>query len=399
MKINVIDLFSGAGGLTFGFSHIIVNNRFIKNSDYNFIFANELDHNAAKAFSTNFPNIPLVEEDIAKISLDFLKAKHIAINLPVDLIIGGPPCQSYSTVGKRQYDQRAKMYEEYRRMLKLFQPAMFVFENVKGLLSMKNDRGNPVIQDIETLFKDIDATVGYRLNIKTLNAKDYGVPQNRERVFIVGVRNDIDYQWSFPEPTHGRKANLHRYLQIRDAISDLPSLKCGQTKSFYKSSPKTSFEALMREDSEVLYDHECGMYGEKITAVIKALKPGKGKEYINELVEKGELPLKYYLTSGYNNTYGRLWWDKPCTTITNSLGSPSALRCVHPYQQRALTTREGARLQSLPDTMRFFGSKYERNSQVGNAVPPLLALALANKIRKVPFEQFRKKELSNEYDE
>lgn len=389
MPINIVDLFSGAGGLTFGFSHIIENNTFVKDNYFNFLFANEYESSAAKAFSANFPDINLIEKDIAQITLDLLHENNIDTTTPVDLIIGGPPCQSYSTVGKRQYDQRAKMYREYTRMLQLFHPAMFIFENVKGILSMKNDNGKPVIEDIKTLFSNIDGDFGYRLEIKTLNAKDFGVPQSRERVFIVGFRKDVDYKWKFPSPSHGRKKELSNYVKICEAISDLPCLKCGQKKTAYKSDPKTEYEALMRGQSNILNDHECGIYGEKMSATIKAVKPGKGRPYINELVNQGKLPKEYYLTSGYNNTYGRLWWNRPSTTITNSLGTPSALRCIHPNQQRALTTREGARLQSLPDSMQFFGSKYERNSQVGNAVPPLLAMALANEVRKIPFEKFR----------
>lgn len=390
MSANVIDLFSGAGGLTYGFSHIIENNMFVEDDYFNFLFANEYDHQAARAFSANFPNINLIEGDIADINLDFLRDKNINTNIPVDIIIGGPPCQSYSTVGKRQYDQRAKMYREYTRMLQLFRPAAFIFENVTGLLSMKNDEGSPVINDIQNLFQNIDTNFGYHLFIKTLNAKDFGVPQSRERVFIVGIRNDINYQWTFPIPTHGRTRNLQKYLKISDAISDLPCVKCGQRKTDYRNPPQTDYEFLMRGNSTYLRDHECGVYGEKISAVIKVVKQGKGRHYINELVDLGVLPREYYLTSGYKNTYGRLWWDKPCTTITNSLGTPSALRCIHPHQNRALTTREGARLQSMPDSMQFFGNRHERNSQVGNAVPPLLAMALANKMREIPFEQFRR---------
>lgn len=390
MPANVIDLFSGAGGLTYGFSHVIQNNAFVQDDFFNFIFANEYNHQAAKAFSVNFPEINLIEGDIAEINQDFLRKKNININVPVDLIIGGPPCQSYSTVGKRQYDQRAKMYREYMRMLRIFRPSVFIFENVTGMLTMKNDSGTPVIDDIKNSFKTIDGDLGYKLFVETLNAKDFGVPQSRERVFIVGFRKDIDYQWTFPLPTHGRKRNLHNYVKISEAISDLPCIKCGQKKSNYKTQPQTDYESLMRGDSQILEDHECGVYGEKISAVIKVVKQGEGRFFINELVEKGELPREYYLTSGYKNTYGRLWWDRPSTTITNSLGTPSALRCIHPFQNRALTTREGARLQSMPDTMHFFGNKHERNSQVGNAVPPLLAMALANKMREIPFEQFRR---------
>lgn len=385
--INVIDLFSGAGGLTFGFCYRHYANRFVHNHKFNFLFANEYDEQAAKAFSTNFPNIPLVQADIAAINIENLARRKIAIDQPVDLIIGGPPCQSYSTVGKRQYDQRARMYEQYTRMLRLFHPSMFVFENVTGLLTMKNDAGQPVINDIKALFENINDEVGYKLSVETLNAKDYGVPQSRERVFIVGIRNDIDYDWKFPVTKFGSRQNP--YLTVADAISDLPVLNQGEHIEEYVDAPHTDYQILMRGNQNFLYNHFCGVYGDKINAVIHNVPQGQGRAYINNLVDNGELPREYYLTSGYKNTYGRLWWDRPCTTITNSLGTPSALRCIHPLQDRALSTREGARLQSFPDWFRFFGTKYQQNSQVGNAVPPLLAIALAKEVEKFPFEDHR----------
>ena len=388
MPINVVDLFSGAGGLTCGFSYKIENNSFKKTHDFNFIFANEYNEQAAKAFATNFGDIHLIKGDIANITQNTLSLEDISSNIPIDLIIGGPPCQSYSTVGKRQYDQRAKMYQEYTKMLRFLQPAMFIFENVTGLLSMKNDKGNPVIDDITTLFDHITESLGYKLYRKVLNAKDFGVPQSRERVFIVGFRKDINYEWKFPSPTHGQ--GLKDYVTVAEAISDLPLVRCGQKKEKYTKATKTDYQLLMRGNSLEIFDHECGIYGDRMNTIIKAVKEGKGRPYINELVASGVLPQECHLTSGYNNTYGRLWWHKPSTTITNSLGTPSALRCIHPLQNRALTTREGARLQSMPDWMRFYGNRHERNSQVGNAVPPLLAMAIANEVKKIPFNSFRK---------
>lgn len=386
--INVVDLFSGAGGLTFGFSYRIRNNSFVRNRKFNFLFANEYNHQAALAFSSNFPHIPLIECDISKLNTEILKNSNIKIN-NVDLIIGGPPCQSYSTVGKRQYDQRAKMYKEYTRMLKMFKPTMFIFENVTGLLSMKNDKQQPVINEIKNMFNFIDGNFGYRLFTSVLNSKNYGVPQSRDRIFIIGIRNDVNYEWSFPIATHGNDHRKIPYLTIADAISDLPELNCGETANEYDMLPQTDYQRLMRGNENILNDHSCGTYGEKISSIIHAVPQGEGKPYINKLVEEGKLNKKYYLTSGYSNTYGRLWWNRPSTTITNSLGVPSALRCIHPLQNRALSTREGARLQSFPDWISFFGNKYQRNSQVGNAVPPLLAIQLAKCVEKVPFEQFR----------
>ena len=389
MGIKVIDLFSGAGGLTLGFRKKIYKNRFVDDDRFEFIFANEYDSFAAQSFKKNFPDIRMFEEDIAKINLQYLENSKVDLT-KIDLIIGGPPCQSFSTVGKRQYDNRAKMYREYRRVLAITQPKMFIFENVLGLLSMKNDMGLPVIDDVLNSFKDfkdIDqkyGNLGYNVTKTILNAKDFGVPQNRERVFLVGIRNDISVQeeWEFPKATHKES------LTVKDAISDLPELKNGEASKKYTKAPETSYQKLMRGSQKTLNNHVNGTHGERLLRIIEAVPEGEGRNYINSLVQQGKLSKDLFLTSGYSNTYGRLWWNKPSTTITNNLSAPSSLRCIHPRQNRALTTREGARLQSFPDDFEFIGPKTRVNMQVGNAVPPLLGYVLANSVYKF-FEKNR----------
>jgi len=379
--INVVDLFSGAGGLTLGFYKKAKYNHLVKRDSFHFLFANEINHFAAAAFRYNFPDIPLLECDIADITPELLALKKINF-ANTDIVIGGPPCQSYSTVGKRQYDQRARMYQEYIRLLGFIKPKMFIFENVTGLLTMENNEQKPVIEDIKEMFRDIkhDHSLGYLIHQTVLNAKDYGVPQNRERVFIVGTRQDTSLEWDFPKKTYGE--GLLPYLTVSDAISDFPSLENNETKTQYSSLPANDYQKLLREGSSELNDHVCGNYGRKMTRIMESLSQGESKGNINEKVASGLLDKDLFLTSGYKNTYGRLWWDRPSTTITNSLGTPSALRCIHPFDNRALTTREGARLQSFPDVFHFYGNKYEKNSQIGNAVPPILAMALADSVIK-----------------
>lgn len=381
MKIKVIDLFSGAGGLTFGFKKKIYKNKFVEDDRFEFLFANEFDPFAVQTFKKNFPDIKMFEEDIANINLEYLDNNKVDVK-DVDLIIGGPPCQSFSTVGKRQYDNRAKMYREYRRIISIAQPKMFIFENVLGLLSMKNDNGSPVIDDVLASFEnftDIDDKYNklrYSIKKTVLNAKDFGVPQNRERVFLVGIREDFIQKetWEFPK---GKQAEI---LTVKNAISDLPELKNGEYSEVYAKSPETSYQKLMRGNEKKLYNHINGINGERLLKIMAAVPEGEGRDYINTLVSKGKLSNDLFLTSGYSNTYGRLWWDKPSTTITNNLSAPSSLRCIHPKQNRALTTREGARLQSFPDAFEFIGPKKRVNMQVGNAVPPLLGYVLANSV-------------------
>ncbi|WP_411343818.1 DNA cytosine methyltransferase [Paenibacillus sp. WLX1005] len=353
----------------------------MNNRNYHILFANELDINAAKAFSLNFPRIPLLNCDVANISEEYLVEKNIDYT-NVDLVIGGPPCQSFSTVGKRQYDARAKMYKEYRRILSFIKPKVFLFENVTGLLTIKNNIGQPVLDDIKNEFSDFsdfNIDLSYEIKESVLNAKHFGVPQNRERVFLVGIRKDLNVssKWKFPSPIYQRE---EQFLTLEDAIGDLPTLLNGESKQNYEIETYTRYQQLMRGDCDDLTNHYNGINGEKMLRIMEVVIPGEGKKYINELVVNGELDSKYYLTSGYNNTYGKLWWDKPSSTITNNLSTPSSFRCIHPIQNRALTSREGARIQSFPDSFHFVGSKESVNMQIGNAVPPLLAIAIAKQL-------------------
>ncbi|CAM3313412.1 Cytosine-specific methyltransferase [Streptococcus pluranimalium] len=379
--INVVDLFSGAGGLTFGFQKQIIDNTFVTRDDFKIKFANEFDKNAAEAFRQNYPHVPMVEGDIADLDVDYLANLGLDIN-NTDLVIGGPPCQSFSTVGKRQYDNRAKMYREYRRLLSFLQPKMFVFENVYGLLTMKNDQNGPVIRNVKESFQNLSSfgdVKGYNIYLSRLNAKDYGVPQNRERVFLIGIRNDLKLksEWFFPTPD-----TLENPLTLREAISDLPNLGNNETTNNYNGEARTEYQRLMRGNSAQLINHTSRNHGKRLRKIMAALEEGQGKNDINRMVEEGKLPEELYLTSGYANTYGRLWWDRPSTTITNNLSTPSSLRCIHPEQNRALTAREGARIQSFPDDFHFVGGLQAINMQIGNAVPPILSIHLANRIKE-----------------
>ena len=401
--MRIIDLFSGAGGLTFGFYYRIKNNTFVRNRKNSFVFANEFDSHAAKAFTKNYPDITMLNQDIK--SLDEGKIRELLGSEPVDLIIGGPPCQPFSTVGQRIFDEKAMLYEEYLRILNIVRPKMFLFENVKGLLSMrevfyKKDEngeiiytvtvneetgrkrrkpvieryGRKVIDIIEEKFANISDEFGYTISKKVLNAVDFGVPENRERVFIVGIRKDLNIRWEFPKPTAKVK------LSVKEAISDLPDVGEGENITEYAVEPNNAYQHLMRHNCKTLTCHFCGLYGEKIRTVIQNVKQGQGKNDFNKLVEEEKVDRRFKLTSGYPNTYGRLIETQPCTTITNNMSTPSGLRCIHYNQNRALTPREGARIQSFPDWFQFDGDKENITMQIGNAVPPLLAMVLAKKI-------------------
>ena len=399
--MRIIDLFSGAGGLTFGFYYNLIDGKFIKRDNVEFVLANEFAPNAVAAFRENFADINMIQGDIREVLKDEVLDGYLKGG-EVDVIIGGPPCQSFSTVGQRKYDERAKLSNEYLRVLEKVRPKMFLFENVKGILSMRevfyeeDENGEPIYDEVEhhrgdkkftkkelveksrgeLVIKKLEEEfkrIGYTIKYETKCAVDFGVPQIRERVFIIGIRNDIEKEWIFPDGEGER-------LTIKDAIDDLPICGEGECIEEYNQEPITAYQKLMRGDCTKLTQHFCGHYGDKIRTVIKHVKQGQGKNDFNALVDDHIVEEKYRLTSGFPNTYGRLEEDKPCMTITNNLATPSALRCIHYKQDRALTPREGARIQSFPDWFQFNGNRTDVARQVGNAVPPLMAIAFANRI-------------------
>ena len=370
-KLKVIDLFCGVGGLSFGFAN---------NNSFEIITANEILPNMAKAYSLNHPAVKVYVEDIKDFNVKKVgKDLNIKTN-EIDIIIGGPPCQAYSTVGKRLIDDpRAKLFQEYYRVLKEFNPKIFLFENVKGLISMQ---GGELLETIISLFKSL----GYKVHYKLLNAADFGAPQLRERVIIIGSK--LKDQFHYPEATHYNpeeplglfKKGLKPYLTLEEAISDLPFIKSSEESFEYASTPKNDFQKIMRLNApKRLMDHNAPNNNEKLVKIMEMLPDGGTPE---------DLPESLRPTSGFKNTYCRLWWKRPATTITRNLSTPSSSRCIHPKAPRPLTTREGARIQCFPDYYQFFGSRSDRNLQIGNAVPTFLSTVLAKSIA----ENFKIKE-------
>ena len=349
-KYKVIDLFAGVGGLSYGFAH---------NDNFQIVMANEYDKDIATAYRMNHPTVDMIQGDIRDLSEEELK-KHLGDG--IDLIVGGPPCQSYSTLGKRQMDDRAHLFEEYCRVLSIVRPKAFVFENVSGLLSMQ---GGTLIEVIKEKFREL----GYDVKSKVLNAVDFGVPQYRDRVILVGMKGKNTFE--YPEPTHGE--GLLPYVTLEDAFSDLPVLKSGEESTQYASESKNAFQKYLRTNSDALTENVAPTNGEHLIRIMQALPDGGSKD---------DLPEEIRPKSGYGNTYAKMWWKKPAPTVTRNFATPSSSRCVHPRDSRAMTTREGARLQSFPDDYKFYGSRSTKNLEIGNAVPPLLSIAIAKEIEK-----------------
>lgn len=364
-KIKIIDLFAGVGGLSYGFAH---------DNNFEIIAANEILPNMAKAYELNHPSVKVYCKDIKKFGIEDLEKDFGIKKGEIDLIVGGPPCQAYSTVGKRLIDDpKGKLFQEYYRILKELDPKVFLFENVKGLLSMQ---GGELLKTIISLFESL----GYKVVYKVLNSADYGAPQIRERVIIIGTK--LNSKFNYPKPTHynpeeGQNLLTHElkpYLTLAEAISDLPFIKSNEESFEYSTEPTNEFQKLMRENSlEKLMDHNAPNNNENLVKIMENLPDGG---------TPNDLPEELRPKSGFANTYCRLWWDKPSTTITRNLSTPSSSRCIHPKAPRPLTTREGARIQCFPDNYVFFGSRSDKNLQIGNAVPTFLSSALKDSIKK-----------------
>lgn len=350
---NIIDLFAGVGGLSYGFSLL---------DDFNIVAANEIEKDISIAYAKNHPDVNVLNCDIKELTEETIgKATG---GKKIDIIVGGPPCQSYSTVGKRQLDDRANLFLEYKRILEIVQPEAFVFENVVGILSM--DKGN-LFKRVQSVFEEL----GYSLKYKVLDAVNYGVPQHRERVILVGFKGKNDFE--YPEETHGDHVpGKKQWVTYGEALNDLPSLKSGQGNNIYVSDPTNDFQRFVRKDGSTdATEHNAPKNGEHLIKIMEALKEGQSKD---------DLPEEIRPKSGYGNTYAKLWWDKPSTTITRNFACPSSSRCIHPRDSRAMSIREGARLQSFPDDYIFYGSDSMKRLEIGNAVPPLLSVAIAKQM-------------------
>ena len=364
MAYKVLDLFAGVGGLSYGFA---------KDDDFEIVAANEILEPMAAAYSRNHPSVKMYNKDIKDFSLDDL-ARDLGLRQgDVDVIVGGPPCQAYSTVGKRLIDDpRGKLFQEYFRILKELRPRLFVFENVKGLLSMQ--RGE-LIQTIVSLFESI----GYHVEKKLLNAADFGTPQIRERIILVGTLGERPF--AYPAPTHYDPANppasvagLKPYVTLGEALDDLPSILPGEKGTKYAHRAQNDYQRLMRVHApREIQDHEVPKTNPRMAALMAALPDGGSPK---------DLPEELRPSSGFANCYCRLWWNRPSTTITRNLGCPSSSRCIHPRDPRPLSTREGARLQGFPDNYVFMGTRSDKHLQIGNAVPTFLSFAIKDAVKR-----------------
>lgn len=365
MALKLLDLFSGAGGLSLGFEM----------AGFEVLAGIDIETSFLKSYELSHPNTLAINEDLSDKNIkSVLNARGISPS-EIEMVIGGPPCQGFSTAGNRMVDDpRNKLVRTYAKAIKDLNPCLFLMENVSGLASMKNGMGERVADELLKFF----GKMNYNTHFKVLVAADYGVPQLRKRIFFVGVRKDFEDNFLWPKKTHYPKdslmsfSNSKNYLTVTDAISDLPKLNAGEVILEYDCPPQNEYQKWAREGSDRLYNHKAPKHSDLVIERIENIPQGGNHSNLPE-----ELKLK----SGYPNIYGRLRSGFPADTITGNFGCASAPgRFLHPINNRVLTVREGARLQSFPDCVEFFGSLSQMYKQVGNAVPPLMAKAIATSI-------------------
>ena len=346
MKPTMIDLFSGVGGLSLGFEM----------AGFTVVLANEYDESIAKAYVQNRPHTKMIVNDITKLPIDSTFSPY---RNNVDLIVGGPPCQGFSQKGKRKtiHDERNFLFKYYYEVVSLVKPTYFVMENVPNLLTAENGYFK---KEITELFEGL----GYTISSDVLNAAEFGVPQNRKRAVIIG---------KLGSEAIGLPVPIEERVTIWDAISDLAYLNSGEgeEKQSYKYEPQSQYQRKLRENSDYLYNHVATKHSDLALERLKLIPPNMGKEV---------LPPEHRTKSIYSGTWSRMLKDDVSVTITTRFDTPSSGRFTHPFLDRAITVREAARIQSFPDSFVFYGNKGSQMKQVGNAVPPLLAKAIADVI-------------------
>jgi len=344
-----IALFSGCGGMTLGFEA----------AGFNLVGHVEIADSANKIYAENFKNSKLLGTDICDISDKDLE-EWITTYGSIDIIVGGPPCQGFSLAGKRNpEDERNKLYKQYVRIVSKLRPKVFVMENVAVMTSMTDTNGELFINKIEEEFSE----QGYTLKKKIVNAFEYGVPQSRERIILVGVRDDLGKKFEFDETEYtyelgDKQLRLpsslkKKALTFRDATGDLESLENGEWSA---ADPL----------------HWAIVHPKHVIAWLKDVPEGHSAH------ENSDPALRP--PSGFNTTYKRNSWDEPSSTISTNFSMISGCRNVHPVDTRSLTIREAARVQSFPDEFIFVGNWGDIRKAIGNAVPPILAKKIAIEI-------------------
>ncbi len=339
--MKIIDLFCGIGGLSLGFEQ----------AGFDVVAAVDMWKDAITTFNHNrtdkVAKTETVEEFNENELPELIKKEHITG------VIGGPPCQGFSTVGRRDVDDpRNKMYLEFYKTVKLADPDFFVIENVRGMLTLNK---GAFVNDLLERFGESKNGLGYKISYKLLNAADYGIPQNRYRVFYVGIKNK---KFEFPKP-------LNYKLTAKDGISDLE----GANNEHYGSLPQNDFQKAMRGKCESPINQDYTNHSQQTMNIVNQVPDGGNIK---------DLPKEMWNVRKYNKAFERMGTFKPSNTIDTGHRN-----YFHYAEPRIPTVRESARIQSFPDSFEIIGTRGSQYKQVGNAVPPMLARIIADNIKQI----------------
>lgn len=360
MKKTAIDLFCGAGGLSEGF----------RQAGFHVLAGNDINVAAGQTYSTTHSEAQFLVGPIQSISADGMMNAAGLARGELDVLIGGPPCQAYSVYNHQRglHDERADLFREYLRLVEGIQPKWVVMENVTGITSIAN---GAIVDAIKAEFDRL----GYRVDHAILKAEEFGVPQERRRIFFIGTR--MNSPILFPEHTHG--PDIQPFTTIWDAIGDLPSIDNGEDPGIvdYAAPPGGWFQQYVRRNSVKIHNHAAPKLGSINLERMRYIpQGGSWRDIPFDLLPAG---MKKAKRSDHTKRYGRMSLEGlSCTILTKCDIHWGAY--IHPIQNRAITVREAARLQSFPDEFVFLGSKTDQYVQVGNAVPPLLGRRVAESL-------------------
>ncbi len=386
MKKTVVDLFAGAGGLSCG----------LEMAGFEPVLANELVPEYANTYQHNHPHTDLVVGDVREVCATSIRKRLGVKKGEIDLLAGGPPCQGFSINApiRSLDDDRNHLFKEYIRIAKELMPKAILIENVPGIISM----GKGTV--VEQIHKELQS-LGYSVQHKILFAGHYGVPQMRFRTIFLAIRDNGEI--IFPEPKYDAKAvanftgakelcinplplfqeSLKPHTTVWEAISDLPEIESGSKNERVKylyPKPKSEYQGILRNGSAYVYNHSCNNLGAINLQRLKHIpQGGSWRDIPFDLLPKG---LQRARRSDHTKRYGRLDPKGLCSTVLTKC-DPHWGSFFHPTQDRVISVREAARIQSFPDSYIFTGSITQQYEQVGNAVPPLMAKEIGESIIKI----------------
>jgi DNA (cytosine-5)-methyltransferase 1 len=365
--MKVVDIFAGCGGLSLGFMQV----------GYTVVKAVEFDPEAADTYIENHPEVDVIVDDIKNVDNSGAFKPGDA-----DIIIGGPPCQGFSMAGARIRqgfidDPRNYLFKHYFNVVKTARPKVFIMENVKGIATMQ---GGKIFEEIQGIFQDAALLDGkpYRLYCRVVKAVEFGVPQKRERMILIGTTiegTNIEQLWDRTREELAQEIPTYfDTVTVADAIGNMPPATADGV--IENPMPRTEYQKYLASKSERIENHTQSKHS---SVAVERISRIEGGQNFTALGEK--------INSVHSGAYGRLRWDEQASTITTRFDTPAGGRFIHPVQNRTLTPREAARIQSFPDDFVFYGSRRAISRQIGNAVPPKISFFLARLVKNILAEE------------